>query len=228
MIPLSTSALVPVWLPWELDAQGSPRADATKWEAKAATVLERQMFEAEIASPPISAREVLPWEWADVAARAIDRLSDLADRDRLNQVIALHRVGKLEDEADRQLWAGLCGILDASWPEWQGLTRRQERRNQLLPVLACQWFLKRRNGEPLPTDQDGRLTNDALAALDFLTIQSLGSRIYRTLYGWEEAKNSDGPSPSGGGPKTSQTPGGSGTQAGAGRPSTRKSPSTRR
>ncbi len=228
MIALSTSQLLPLFLPWEEGKDGQPLQTATRWEAKAASVLERQLFEAEVASPPYSAREVFPWEWADVAARAIGNLAQLDDQDRLMHVIGLHRTGQLEAEADKQLWEGLCAILDSSWPEWQALARRQARRDQLLPTLACAWFLRRRNGEALPLTDDGRLTDEALREIDFMTIAALGRRIYRALYGWEQAKNSDGPSPSSGGPKTSQTPAGSASTARAGKRSTKSKPSTRR
>lgn len=228
MIPLSTGQLLPLFLPWETGKDGQPLETATRFEAKAASVLERQLFEAEVASPPWNAREVFPWEWADEAGRAVAQLAQVDDRDRLTHVIALHRTGQLTDEADRQLWAGLGELLDQSWPAWQALKRRQETRDQILPTLACQWFLRRKGGEALPLGTDGKLTDEALRGFDFLELQALGRAIYRSLYGWEQAKNSDGPSPSGGGPKTSRKRAASGSATRAGKPSTTRSRNTRR
>lgn len=229
MIALSTSQLLPLFLPWEEGKDGQPLAGATRWEAKAASVLERQLFEAEVASPPWNAREVFPWEWADVAARAVETvIADPDSRERLRQVIGLHRTGQLQAEADVQLWGGFAELLSQSWPEWQALVRRKVTRDQLVPTLACQWFLRRKNGEALPLGQDGKLTEAALRELDPLTVQALGARIYRALYGWDDAKNSAGPSPSGAGPKTSPTRAASASKARAGKPLARKSPNTRR
>lgn len=228
MIAASTSALFPLTLPWETGEDGAPIDGAIRWEGRAASVIERQMFEAEVAAPPVSAREVLPWEWADVAQRAIGELGDIGDRERLSQVIALARANALENEDDRQLWIGLQGLLGETWPEWQALAKRAERRRQMLPVLACQWFLKRRNGEPLETDRDGRLTNAALATIDPMALLWLGARLYAWAYGWEQAGNSAGPSPSADGPKTSPKRGSGATTARAGSSSTKPAPKTRR
>ncbi len=221
--------MLPLFLPWEEGKDGQPLGGATRFEAKVASVIERQLFESEVASPPYNAREVFPWEWADVAARAVETvIADADGRERVRQVITLHRTGQLKAEADVQLWGALCELLGDTWPEWQALVRRKVTRDQIVPTLACQWFLRRRNGEALPLGQDRKLTEDALRELDPLTVQALGARIYRSLYGWDAAKNSDGPSPSGAGPTTSPKPAASASKARAGRPSTRKSPSTRR
>lgn len=229
MIAASTTALYPLTPPWECGPDKvTPLDGATRWEGVAASVMDRQLFEAELAAPPLSGREVYSWEWADVAQRALGQLAGVGDRDEILRIITLARIGDLTAEEDKQTWFGLRNLLSEMWPEWQTLERRQERRRQLLPVLACKWFLKRKNGDPLETDRDGRLTDSALAALPAFDMMWLGNRLHGWAYGGAQLGNSAGPSPLDAAPKTSRKPAASASKTRAGKPSASRSPRTRR
>lgn len=212
-----------------------PWDDSRCYFFRAGDVLERADFEAELAGE-YRAGTVYPFQYSLAFAEGVRAL--LADSpDQAAQLIELEQseaalqLGESLPAEDVAALAQARELLDQYWPAYRALTGRDERRHEIAPVLAFRRFCTGWEGEGLPEfalGADRQVSLETMAALPGLDIKAGGSFAYRLLHGrgGETEKNSDGPLPSGKGPKTSPSPkrkAGGGSKGPATRTGTRSS-----
>jgi hypothetical protein len=181
------------------------QADAPVFLIRPGSVVERAQLEAVLSAPPYNAGRVMPWDLADAAA---DAARALLDGEYLGQVLdALAAMkaslGLAELPLDqRQLLIGVDESLTAHWPEYAALRQQESRRDELMPLLACQRFLV--GWENVKAEftrgKDGRISEDSLRALGPFLPRVVGNECYRLLYAEDQRPLSLPPSKSGPGP----------------------------
>lgn len=186
-----------------------------KYFVKAATVEERELFEAEAAA--FRAARVFPW---DLQNAFFDGLKALlpADPEEVERIQDINLRVTSGDEASAAELAELQEVTDALteyWPGYRKLVEQTARREAIMPVLAVRRFLqgwervKDQDGQDVPLKRglDGRVTDGCMQHMDTVTIRSLGLFIYNALYAVGAEKNSVPPSKSGSVRKTSSRAG---------------------
>jgi hypothetical protein len=180
-------------------------ADAPVFLIRPGSVVERAQLEAVLSAPPYNAGRVMPWDLADAAsdaARALLLGDDLGQvLDALAAMKASFGLAELPLE-QRQLLIGIDESLTAHWPEYAALRQQESRRDELMPLLACQRFLVGwENVEaPFTRGKDGRVSEDSLRALGAFLPRLIGHECYRLLYAEDQRPLSPPPSKSGPGP----------------------------
>lgn len=185
-------------------------ADAPVYHLRVGNVIERASFEAELAGDH-RAGEVAPWDIALALAEGIAALlTEAPDRDRVLELAAAEKLEELSAE-DRQLIAEVTQIVSEHWPAYRALVAQQERRRQILPVIAFRRFCRGwdnvtdRDGAPVPfaASADGMVSLEAALSLAPMDLKLAGIRAFNLLYGRGEAGNSARPSKSDDGQETS-------------------------
>ncbi len=208
MISTSTAEPIPFTPPW---LEGKP--DAPVYRLRAGSVIERGQFEAELAGRYRAGR-VYGHELRAAVRSGVETL--LAGDQSLD-----HLLGLIEAEAegeevelsneDKLLLAEVRSTLAEHWPEYRELTAQLERRREIAPIVALQWFCvgwegcKGDGGNPAVFAQDryGRVTEAALLGLAPLEMMVAGNRCYGLQYALGQEGNSPPPTPSDVGPATS-------------------------
>lgn len=191
------------------------QSDPPVFLIRAGTVLERQMFEADLAGR-FNARTVWPHELREALDSGIRALADVDDQERLLRVAAGAVQQTLTDEGDKALFTSIDAQFRVHWPPYHALQQRIETRRALIPVLAFMKFVVGweyvfaiDDAEPLVFARDtfGYVDQAVLGRLDPLVMRVVGSEAYQMLTPSEaQRKNSAPRSKSGGARKTSTSP----------------------
>jgi hypothetical protein len=206
---LAISAVQPIrWqADWDVKTQ-----DGAVFYYRAATVTERELFEAEAAG--YRAARVFPWDLTNQFFAGLQALLP-EDPESIDRVCDVHRRNIYGEEISAAEQAELDQVSDAlvqHWPGYRLLIEQSARRDAVMPILAvrrfvCGWEnVVDGNGDPVPFTRglDGMVPELSLKSVTPLTLKSLGMEIYSNLYATGEAKNSAPPSKSGGGQRISK------------------------
>ena len=187
-------------------------ADGAVFYYRAATVTERELFEAEAAG--YRAGRVFPWDLTNQFFVGLGALlpEDPESVDRLSDV---HRRSVYGEDLNATEQAELDQVSDAliqHWPGYRLLIEQSARRDAVMPILAVRRFVcgwenvadEKGVAVPFSRGLDGMVPEQSLRSITPLTLKSLGMEIYSNLYATGEAKNSEPPSKSGGGQRTSK------------------------
>lgn len=207
MLALSTAHPIRWQAEWDAKTEGG-----AVFYYRAATVTERELFEAEAVG--FRAGRVFPW---DMTAKFFDGLMALLpeDPESVDRLVDVHRRSAFGETLTPAEQAELDQVADAliqHWPAYRMLVEQSARRDAVMPVIAvrrfvCGWEnLVDDEGNPVAFSRglDGMVPEASLKAISPLTLKSLGMEIYNSLYATGEAKNSEPPSKSGGGQRTSK------------------------
>lgn len=218
MILQSTSESIPFVPPW-CDGDAKPR----RYFLRAGSATERAMLEAEL-SGEYRAAEVWPYELFEAftnGARAI--FGD--DADTVIGLAEQERGGEPLSETDAATLIVAREQLAEHYPAYRSLISQQQRRNELVPVLAFRRFCT--GWEGLPDNYAairGVVTDQALATVPPLDLRVAGLEAFSLLYAGGQAKNSAAPSKLRAGRKTSRSGAVSKGAGRSGRTTGRKTP----
>lgn len=204
MVPLSTSNLVPFTPPW---LEGKP--NAPRYLLQPGGVVERSLFEAELASPPYNAGRVYDVQLYEAARDGVRAWATGDDLARLLELIDAHQSQQLKDgSADMQMFLTVEAALRDKWPAYAALCAQRARRQECLPLLAAQRFLRgwENIDKPFQANFDGSPSPKTLAAIPQLELKAIGLQAWSLLYVSEEAAGeSDARSKSAPGQPTSRS-----------------------
>lgn len=207
MIGLSTAQ--PIRWQAEWDAKST---DGAVFLYRAATVTERELFEAEAAG--YRATRVFPWDLQNQFFSGLQALLP-EDPENVDRLADAHRQSMYGKDLEPQAQAELDQVKDAlteHWPGYRLLIEQSARRDNVMPVLAARRFLVGwdnvfdASGAPVAFTRglDGMVPEALLKHVTPLTIKALGMEIYGSLYASGEAKNFAPPLKSGGDQRTSK------------------------
>lgn len=192
---MSILSKTPVRFPIPWDA-------GTVFWLKQGDVIARAEFEAEL-SGEHRAGQVLPFQINDeLAAGVAALLPDDPEAVMRVRTLCLTEMQATENEPmpaeDEAALAELRDLVEQHWPGYRRLIAQQARREQITPVVALRWFCTGWEGvtdsEEHPVDYargpDGRVSLDALGAIDPFTLRAAGLQAYRMQYGGGREKNS--------------------------------------
>lgn len=206
MIALSTAAIVRRSPPWLVD-----QPDAPVYLLRAGSVIERELFEAEL-SGEYRAGRVFDFEMTEAFRQGIAALmADDPGRDQILAAIAADEAGEELPATDRQMLIEARGVLSQHWPEYRELAAQAERRRQVSPALALRRFcvgferVTGSDGKPVAfaRGEDGLVTDAVLKRIPPAELRMAGIEAYGLLYGSADEGNFARPSPSDDGPQTS-------------------------
>jgi hypothetical protein len=211
MIILSSGATVE-WVPPWLKGEGVARR---RYLFRAGSVVDRAMVEAEL-SGDCRAASVYPFELSAAFADGVNALfpdnpDDAARLVELEQSEAALDEGESLPPDERAMLDQAREIVAEAWPAYRAIEARKARRNEWAPLVAFRRLCIGWEGEGLPPfakGPDGLVSADAMLALPALELMVGGAEAYRRLrgHGGDTEKNSEGPLPSGKGPRTSTSP----------------------
>ena len=206
---LAISAKQPIrWqADWDVKSE-----DGAVFYYRAATVTERELFEAEAAG--YRAGRVFPWDLTNQFFSGLAALltEDPESVDRMAEVHRRSVYGEDLTPAEQAELDEVSNALIQHWPGYRLLIEQSARRDAVMPVLAVRRFVcgwenvvdDDGNLVPFTRGLDGMVPEQSLKSITPLTLKSLGMEIYSNLYATGEAKNSEPPSKSGGGQRTSK------------------------
>lgn len=208
MILTSTTETVPFTPPW---LEGA--ADAPVFHLRAGSTIERGQMCAQL-DGPLQAAKVWSHQLQDAQLKGIDAL--FADDPEYDRLVALFSAEAEEAAAfsddDKQLIEQVTKLLVAHWPDFADLVAQMQRRRELVPIVALTRFcvgwdnVRDVDGElvPFEADRNGHVTDRALRRVQELNLLAAGNRAFNLQFGGGEEKNSERPSASEDGPKTSK------------------------
>lgn len=207
MLALSTAHPIRWQAEWDAEAEGG-----AVFYYRAATVTERELFEAEAAG--YRAARVFPWDMINQFFEGLKALLP-DDPESVDRLVDVHRrslYGEYLTPPEQAELDEVSSTLIQHWPGYRLLIEQSARRDAVMPILAvrrfvCGWEnLADDAGNPVEFTRgmDGMVPEESLKAITPLTLKSLGMEIYSNLYATGEAKNSEPPSKSGGGQRTSK------------------------
>lgn len=189
-VATSTREPVQFWAPWHLNDDGSAKPGAPSFLIRVADVIERGLFEAELAGR-YNAAAVWPFELKAAAERGLRALLANAPEhlDRALELCAAEYKGELAGAA-RETWSSLEATLRQVDGEYATLAGQAAARAELIPTIAaarfvCGWEnVVGMNGAPVEfkLGPDGRVDRDALAAVEGVLLQVVGREAYRLQY----------------------------------------------
>ena len=184
MVPTSTK-LLPFTPPW---LEGKP--NAPRYLLQPGGVVERSLFEAELASPPYNAGRVYDVQLYEAARDGVRAWATGDDLARLLELIDAHQGGQLKDgSSDMQMFLTVEAALRDKWPTYAALCAQRSRRQECLPLLAVQRFLRgwENVDKPFKANFDGSPSPETLAAIPPLELRVVGLQAWSLLYVSEEA-----------------------------------------
>lgn len=218
MILTSTTQSVEFKIPWRED---DPKAPV--FHLRAGGVIERGQMEAEIDGPH-RAGLVHGYELRAAVRSGIETIfagdAQMSDLLELFEQEMAHEIAKgealakgLEQPADpipdegRRTLREVRYILTDHWPDYRELVAQAERRRKIAPIVALRRFCVDIVGPGIvfSKDREGLVSEATLAALPEMEMLVAGNRAFSLQYGSIEQKNSQPPSSSGDGPKTSSS-----------------------
>jgi hypothetical protein len=175
-----------------------------------ASVIERDMFEAEVAGEHRAGR-IMPWEWQSAFVEGMRALlPDDPEGARLIELAQLRAKGESLDATDAALLRQAEEVMHEHWPDYRRLRAQEERREAVLPVLAFRRFvtgwegLTDGEGAPIIFAQSlGVVADDVLAQIPPIIIKACGITAYNGQYIRGTEKNLGALSKSGDARKTS-------------------------
>lgn len=191
---------------------------------RAGNVLERELMEAELASEHL-AGAVWPWELQETIVSGLRELGGEGSEELILLAETAHS-GETMGDRDQAVLAEALALLAQHWPPYKLLLSQQQRRSQLIPLVAFRRFCIgwENIDAPFKRGIDKLVALDAMADIPSTTLRAAGATAWRLQYGAAERKNSDAPSKSADAPATSS----SGADIQADGPSTERStPKTR-
>lgn len=202
MIGLSTKEPVRWTPPWR---EGD--ATAPVYRLRAGSVIERSQLEAELAGEYRAGR-TQEFEWLAAFEEGVNALL-AGDPDGAARLVELARADgtdDLTDPVEKGLLAEARETLAENWPAYRALVAREQRRQEMAPLVAFRRFCVGWDGEDMPAfvkSPDHQVSLDVMAKLSPLDIKVAGITVYGMLYGGTESPNSEAPSPSDEGPQSS-------------------------
>ncbi len=202
---ITTVPFTPPWL------EGTP--DAPVFHLRAGSTIERGQMLAQL-DGPLQAAKVWSHELREAQLKGIDAL--FAEDPDYDRIVAIFSAEGEEADAlsaeDKELGKGIDALLVAHWPAYADLVAQMQRRRTLVPIVALTRYctgwenVRDDKGEPIPfeADKNGHVADRALRRLQELDLQLAGSRAFNLQFGGGEEKNSERPSSSEGGQKTSK------------------------
>ena len=192
---LAISAKQPIrWqADWDVKSE-----DGAVFYYRAATVTERELFEAEAAG--YRAGRVFPWDLTNQFFAGLAALLT-EDPESVDRMAEVHRRSVYGEELTPAEQAELDQVADAlvqHWPGYRLLIEQAARRDAIMPVLAVRRFVTgwdnvldgAGNTVACTRGMDGMVTEGSLSAVPPITLKRLGMEIYGNLYATGEAKNS--------------------------------------
>lgn len=209
MILTSITEAVPFTPPW---LEGTP--NAPKFHLRAGTTVERGLMLAML-DGPLQAAKVWSHQLREAQLKGIDALfADDLEYDRLVEIFSAEgEEAEALSDADKKLAQDVEPLLVAHWPDYAALVEQMQRRRTLVPIVALTRYctgwenVRDDKGELIPfeTDRNSHHVADrALRRLQELDLQLAGARAFNLQFGGGEEKNSERPSSSDGGRKTSK------------------------
>lgn len=190
-------------VPWRLGESPAP-----VFYFRAASVIERSEFEAELAGEHRAA-QVFPWELHEAFeagltallgedAEGIADLVQLAAQERGGEDLGPEETARLDQARD---------LIEQHWPPYRRLLSQAKRRNAVAPVLAFQWFCAGWEGQDVEfaTGFDGKVKPELLTDLDAIELRGAGLYAFNLQYMSSAEKNSGPPLNVDADPKTSGT-----------------------
>lgn len=208
MIVTTTTEIVPFTPPWLEGTLGAP-----KFHLRAGTTIERGIMLA-LLDGPLQAAKVWSHQLREAQLKGIDALfAEDPDYDRLVAIFSAEgEEAEQLSEEDKKLGEAVDPMLVAHWPAYADLVAQMQRRRTLVPIVALTRYctgwenVRDDKGAPIPfeADKNGHVADRALRRLQELDLQLAGSRAFNLQFGGGEEKNSERPSSSEDGPKTSK------------------------
>lgn len=174
-------------VPWRLGDSPAPA-----FYFRAASVIERSEFEAELAGEH-RAGQVFPWALDEAFeagltallgedADGIADLVQLAAQDRAGEDLGPEEAARLEEASD---------LIEQHWPPYRRLLAQAQRRNAVAPVLAFQWFCAGWDGQAVDyaTGFDGKVKPELLNDLDPMELRGAGLYAFNLQYMTSAEKN---------------------------------------
>lgn len=203
---LTTTGTVPFTPPW---LEGAP--NAPKFHLRAGSTIERGQMTAEL-DGPLRAAKVWSHQLQEAQLQGIEKLyADDPEYDRLVAIFSAEAGDTLSEE-DTALAEAVGALLVQHWPPYADLVAQMQRRRTLVPIVALTRYctgwenVRDDKGELIPfeADRNGMVADRALRRLQDLDLQLAGTRAFTMQFGGGEEKNSERPSSSEGGRKTSR------------------------
>ncbi|API58279.1 hypothetical protein BSL82_02300 [Tardibacter chloracetimidivorans] len=201
---------------------------AATFQIKPGGVVERELFEAELAAR-WRAPKVYHFQLCDALADGVRALAEKEDQPRLLEVIRLSRAAEKLSKEDEALLVETERLMANAWPEFRILQERQVQRGSILPLVAFMWFVKGWDDAvpgKIAFTADEKVAEAALAHVHPLDIRTVGNEAYAMLYGGGHAKNSAALSGSGESQETSNSDSASPADGKSTGKSGRKTPAT--
>jgi hypothetical protein len=193
MIGTSTKEPIPFTPSW-LEGQ----QDAPVYLLRHGSVIERGLMEAELSGE----HRAGPVHSYELRAAFLEGVRSLLDDDPdLDRIIEIEQIEadlvsdaaegnepKSLSDSDAQILAGAREVLSEYRPAYRSLQARMQRRAQIAPIVAMKRFCVgwENTGIAFARGKDGRVTDDALAAIDPLQLRVAGARAFSLQYGGQE------------------------------------------
>lgn len=202
IIASTSPAAAEPWTPKWLEGQ----AGAPVFFLRAGDVIERELFEAQLAGPAWGAAEAWPWEKQGALLEGLRTLGG-EDAPHLIALAETAGAGALEDAGEIALLKDAAALVAQHYPPYRVILEQEARRQAVLPVAAfCRWCVRWENvpeaGEPR-RDVAGLIDPASIGEIPALLLRSAGVEAYRRQYGASARKNSDAPLKSGADPRIS-------------------------
>ncbi len=184
---VSTTTKPSAWpLPWNKDV---------KFSIRAGDVIERDMFEAELAG--LDADRVYDFQLTEAFLAGVEVLLDGHPEDiaRIREAVAATDALAENEQlpaSERALLEGARQAVKTAWPPYRTLLAQADRRNKLLSTLAFRNFVTGWEGKDLPAyekDIEGKVTLAAMKAIPPPILRIVGQRAYVLLWATGELGN---------------------------------------
>ncbi|MCW2406180.1 hypothetical protein M2336_002809 [Sphingobium sp. B1D7B] len=172
---------------------------------RAGNVLERELMEAELASEHL-AGTVWPWELEDACVTGLRELGGEGSEELILLAQTAHS-GETISDRDQAVLSEALALLALHWPPYKLLLAQQQRRSQMIPIVAFRRFCIgwENIATPFKRGIDRLVELDSLAGIPSTTLRAAGAQAWRLQHGAVERKNSDAPSKSADDPATSNS-----------------------
>ena len=171
---------------------------------RAGDVIERELMEAQLASPAYGAAEIWPWERQRIL---LEGLSAMGGDDAPFLIALAETAAKasLDDAAEILLLDQATALVAQHFAPYRLLVEQADRRRGILPIVAfCRYCVRWDNLDAdLKRGMDGMIDPASLSAVPPMLIRAAGVEAYNRQYGSAARKNSDAPLKSGADHRTS-------------------------
>ncbi len=194
----ATEPFTPKWL----EGEAAPLI----FNLRAGDVIERELFEAQLAGPLLGAGELWPWQRHSLLLEGLNAIGG-EDAPHLCMLAETAMRSSLDDPAEKALLQDVTALVAQHYGPYRAMVEQDERRQKVLPILAlCRYCVRIDNlpeGVEPKRGIDGFFDPASLTGIDPLALRVAGVEAYNRQYGEGARKNSVPPSKSGGDPMTS-------------------------